>query len=141
MPAMPSSTAGASISPWRWRATRKPWTGPAAPSGLRSHADRAPSMWLRRCTSAPKMTEPIEALLFDFGGTLDADGIAWKERFYAHYRAEGLDLTPEAFEAAFFAGDEPRSRTSACRRRDGRLPPRSTRCFVFPSRCLRRFRA
>jgi HAD superfamily hydrolase (TIGR01509 family) len=53
------------------------------------------------------MTEPIEALLFDFGGTLDADGIAWKERFYAHYRAEGLDLTPEAFEAAFFAADDP----------------------------------
>ena len=53
------------------------------------------------------MTEPIEALLFDFGGTLDADGVAWKERFYAHYRAEGLDMTPEAFEAVFFAADDP----------------------------------
>jgi len=53
------------------------------------------------------MTEPIEALLFDFGGTLDADGVAWKERFYAYYRAEGLDITPEAFEAAFFAADDP----------------------------------
>jgi len=51
--------------------------------------------------------EPIEALLFDFGGTLDADGMAWKERFYAHYRAEGLDMTLEAFEAVFFAADDP----------------------------------
>jgi len=66
-----------------------------------------PSSWLRRRTSAPQMTEPIEALLFDFGGTLDADGVAWKERFYAHYRAEGLDIAPEAFEAAFFAADDP----------------------------------
>jgi putative hydrolase of the HAD superfamily len=53
------------------------------------------------------MTEPIEALLFDFGGTLDADGVAWKERFYTHYRAEGLDITPEAFEVVFFAADDP----------------------------------
>jgi HAD superfamily hydrolase (TIGR01509 family) len=51
------------------------------------------------------MTEPIETLLFDFGGTLDADGIAWKERFYTLYRAEGLDMTAEAFAPAFFAAD------------------------------------
>jgi len=53
------------------------------------------------------MTGPIEAILFDFGGTLDADGVAWKERFYAHYRAEGLDTTSAAFESAFFAADDP----------------------------------
>jgi FMN phosphatase YigB (HAD superfamily) len=49
----------------------------------------------------------IETLLFDFGGTLDADGVAWKERFYALYRAEGLDMTAEAFAPAFFAADDP----------------------------------
>jgi HAD superfamily hydrolase (TIGR01509 family) len=53
------------------------------------------------------VTEPIEAVLFDFGGTLDADGVAWKERFYAHYRAEGLDMTPEAFAPVFYAADDP----------------------------------
>ena len=37
------------------------------------------------------MMAAIETLLFDFGGTLDADGVAWKERFYALYRAEGLE--------------------------------------------------
>jgi HAD superfamily hydrolase (TIGR01509 family) len=53
------------------------------------------------------MTEPIETVLFDFGGTLDADGVAWKERFYTLYRAEGLDRTADAFARAFFAADDP----------------------------------
>jgi HAD superfamily hydrolase (TIGR01509 family) len=53
------------------------------------------------------MKEPVETLLFDFGGTLDADGIAWKERFHALYRAEGLDVTADAFAPAFFAADNP----------------------------------
>jgi putative hydrolase of the HAD superfamily len=49
----------------------------------------------------------IETLLFDFGGTLDADGRAWKERFHALYRAEGLEMTAEAFAPAFYAADDP----------------------------------
>jgi FMN phosphatase YigB (HAD superfamily) len=49
----------------------------------------------------------IETLLFDFGGTLDADGVPWKERFHALYQAEGLDMTAEAFAPAFFAADDP----------------------------------
>jgi HAD superfamily hydrolase (TIGR01509 family) len=53
------------------------------------------------------MTETIETLLFDFGGTLDADGVAWKERFYTFYRTEGLDMTADAFAPAFFAADGP----------------------------------
>jgi putative hydrolase of the HAD superfamily len=53
------------------------------------------------------MTEPIETLLFDFGGTLDADGVAWKERFYTLYRAEGLNMTADAFAPAFYAADGP----------------------------------
>jgi FMN phosphatase YigB (HAD superfamily) len=52
------------------------------------------------------MMAAIETLLFDFGGTLDADGVAWKERFHALYRAEGLDMTAEAFAPAFFAADD-----------------------------------
>jgi putative hydrolase of the HAD superfamily len=50
--------------------------------------------------------QPIETVLFDFGGTLDADGVAWKERFHALYRAEGLDLSAEAFAPAFYAADD-----------------------------------
>ncbi|MGH6796838.1 MAG: HAD family hydrolase [Roseiarcus sp.] len=50
--------------------------------------------------------QAIETLLFDFGGTLDSDGVAWKDRFHALYRAEGLDLSAEAFAPAFYAADD-----------------------------------
>jgi HAD superfamily hydrolase (TIGR01549 family) len=49
--------------------------------------------------------QAIETLLFDFGGTLDSDGVPWKERFHALYRAEGLNLSAEAFAPAFYAAD------------------------------------
>src|SRR5262245_51294675 len=52
------------------------------------------------------MKEPIETLLFDFGGTLDADGVAWKERFYGLYRDEGLAMPAEVFQSSFFAADD-----------------------------------
>jgi putative hydrolase of the HAD superfamily len=52
------------------------------------------------------MNKPIKTLLFDFGGTLDANGVAWKERFYALYRAEGLDMAADAFASSFFAADD-----------------------------------
>ena len=45
-------------------------------------------------------------LLFDFGGTLDADGVAWKERFFRLWRDEGEDLPREAFDRAFYAADD-----------------------------------
>jgi len=45
-------------------------------------------------------------VLFDFGGTLDSDGVAWKERFHALYRAEGLDMPAEAFAPAFHEADD-----------------------------------
>jgi len=53
------------------------------------------------------MSAPIETILFDFGGTLDANGVAWKERFYALYRDEGLDITAAAFAPSFYAADDP----------------------------------
>ena len=53
------------------------------------------------------MNGPIDTLLFDFGGTLDADGVAWKERFHTLYRAEGLDMAGDIFAPAFYAADDP----------------------------------
>jgi HAD superfamily hydrolase (TIGR01509 family) len=50
--------------------------------------------------------QAIETLLFDFGGTLDSDGVPWKERFHALYRVEGLNLSAEAFAPAFYAADD-----------------------------------
>ena len=56
------------------------------------------------------------AVLFDFGGTLDADGIHWAPRFYAAYRAGGGAVEYPAFELVFRASDralegQPRVRT------------------------------
>ncbi|MFQ5802423.1 MAG: HAD family hydrolase [Candidatus Methylomirabilales bacterium] len=46
------------------------------------------------------------SVLFDFGGTLDANGIAWKERFFRLYRDDGLGLSSEQFDQAFYAADD-----------------------------------
>jgi HAD superfamily hydrolase (TIGR01549 family) len=50
--------------------------------------------------------QAIQTVLFDFGGTLDSDGVAWKERFHALYQSEGLDLSADAFAPAFYAADD-----------------------------------
>lgn len=42
-------------------------------------------------------------LLFDFGGTLDAPGVPWKERFSRHYREEGSPIEASRFDPAFYA--------------------------------------
>jgi HAD superfamily hydrolase (TIGR01549 family) len=44
-------------------------------------------------------------VLFDFGGTLDADGARWSVRFHSAYRAAGGAEPFAAFEAAFRASD------------------------------------
>jgi HAD superfamily hydrolase (TIGR01509 family) len=60
-------------------------------SGLSSHG------WPRGAPSA---------LLFDFGGTLDADGLPWKERFFRLYGQQGVAVSSEEFDRAFYAADD-----------------------------------
>ena len=48
----------------------------------------------------------MDVLLFDFGGTLDADGITWQERFYPLYLDAGLQVSREDFRKAFYASDD-----------------------------------
>ena len=48
----------------------------------------------------------LKAILFDFGGTLDSDGIPWKERFYPLYLQEGVDWDFPSFERFFFTSDD-----------------------------------
>jgi putative hydrolase of the HAD superfamily len=45
-------------------------------------------------------------LLFDFGGTLDAEGIAWKARFVRLWREEVGEVEPESFDRAFYNADD-----------------------------------
>jgi len=45
------------------------------------------------------------AVLFDFGGTLDADGVHWAPRFHAAYVAAGGSLEYASFEPVFKDAD------------------------------------
>lgn len=45
------------------------------------------------------------AVLFDFGGTLDSDGLRWSVRFHTAYAARGGRLDQHAFEPLFRASD------------------------------------
>jgi putative hydrolase of the HAD superfamily len=47
-----------------------------------------------------------KALLFDFGGTLDAEGVPWKDRFYRLAREEGLESPQEDFDRAFYGATD-----------------------------------
>lgn len=51
-----------------------------------------------------KRRRPPDALLLDFGGTLDADGVHWAPRFLAAYREQGGPASDAAFQAAFDEG-------------------------------------
>jgi len=48
----------------------------------------------------------VSAVLFDFGGTLDSNGITWLDRFYPLYVRQGLKLDRKAFSAAFYESDD-----------------------------------
>lgn len=55
------------------------------------------------------------ALLFDFGGTLDADGVPWSPRFHHAYRAAGGTLDFAAFDPIFAASDRALNRAPGIR--------------------------
>ena len=48
----------------------------------------------------------ISAILFDFGGTLDSDGIPWADRFHQVYLRHGLEIDFERFRKAFYFADD-----------------------------------
>lgn len=45
-------------------------------------------------------------LLFDLGGTLDADGLTWKERFSRLFRDAGVSVDSGRFDRVFYAADD-----------------------------------
>ena len=47
-----------------------------------------------------------EALLFDFGGTLDADGVPWKDRFFRLWTEEVGEGDRERFDRAFYGATD-----------------------------------
>jgi len=46
------------------------------------------------------------AVLFDFGGTLDADGLTWRERFHGLFQAEGVAVESARFDPVFYEADD-----------------------------------
>jgi HAD superfamily hydrolase (TIGR01549 family) len=46
-----------------------------------------------------------EAILFDFGGTLDSDGEHWLDRFYELYEQAGFNLARDDIKRAFYDAD------------------------------------
>ena len=48
----------------------------------------------------------MEAILFDFGGTLDSNGIHWRDRFYQIYSNFGVSVSREAFANAYYDADD-----------------------------------
>ncbi len=56
------------------------------------------------------VSKNIEALFFDYGGTLDSNGIAWKEHFWPFYekhgREHGITFDYEQFVRAFYKADD-----------------------------------
>lgn len=48
----------------------------------------------------------MEAILFDFGGTLDSNGIHWRDRFYRIYSDFGVSVSREAFANAYYDADD-----------------------------------
>lgn len=47
-----------------------------------------------------------EAILFDFGGTLDSDGEHWLDRFYELYERAGFDIPQAEIKRAFYIADQ-----------------------------------
>ena len=43
----------------------------------------------------------IAALLFDYGGTIDSNGLHWSEVIWQAYEAEDVPVTKEDFRAAY----------------------------------------
>jgi len=56
--------------------------------------------------SASLITSEATAVLFDFGGTLDANGIPWKERVIALLQKEGVQRPNEELTQAFYQADD-----------------------------------
>lgn len=48
----------------------------------------------------------LKAVLFDFGGTLDSDGVPWPQRFFPIYRDLGVASDWDSYLRAFYRSDD-----------------------------------
>ena len=50
--------------------------------------------------------QKTKTILFDFGGTIDSDGFAWKDRFYPLYKNADFKWSENEFCKYFYASDD-----------------------------------
>jgi len=43
----------------------------------------------------------VKAVIFDFGGTVDTDGVHWSKKFWDAYQRQGVPITESEFEEAY----------------------------------------
>ncbi len=60
-------------------------------------------------------TADVQAVLFDFGGTLDSNGVHWLDRFYELYAQNQLTVDREAIRGAFDSAEAELARDAAIR--------------------------
>ncbi len=48
----------------------------------------------------------IKAVLFDYGGTIDSDGVHWKDHFYPIYQSYGVPWSKEEYASHFYYSDD-----------------------------------
>ncbi len=48
----------------------------------------------------------MNTILFDFGGTIDTDGVHWREKFYQAYQEAGLLVPQHEFDAAYARAEQ-----------------------------------
>jgi putative hydrolase of the HAD superfamily len=48
----------------------------------------------------------LRAIFFDYGGTLDSSGRAWKEHFWPIYQRHGVEVDYDMFVQAFYRSDD-----------------------------------
>lgn len=53
-----------------------------------------------------RMANRLRAVFFDYGGTLDAPGVSWRNHFYPIYFQAGINVPADMFARAFYASDD-----------------------------------
>ncbi|OGR87180.1 MAG: hypothetical protein A3A86_05920 [Elusimicrobia bacterium RIFCSPLOWO2_01_FULL_60_11] len=53
-----------------------------------------------------KSFQDVKAVLLDFGGTLDADGLTWRQQFFPIYRRLGYRWSKKEFDPLFYYADD-----------------------------------
>ena len=48
----------------------------------------------------------MKAILFDFGGTIDTDGVHWSEKFWEYYLRYRIPVSKDRFEKAFVTSEK-----------------------------------